>query len=265
MDNAFLIQLFFSFIVGSFWITLTTIIAEKYGSKIGGWIGGLPTTSFVALLFIGITQSPQAAVSTTTIMPIVIAFAGIFMVLFSLLIDKGFFIAFSLALLSWFVLTGILLFLRIDSFNFSLLVSVLIILFSYYILEKRQKVISAPKQKISYSFIQILSRALFAGAAISFAVLIARFGGPTLGGIFSAFPAFFISTVFIIYFSYGITFTKALIKSLSLSGVINVIVYTVAVRYLYPVQGLLWGTVFAYLITIISVYLTYQLLSKRIS
>ena len=61
MDNSFLIQLFLSFLVGSFWITTITIISEKMGSKIGGLIGGLPTTTLVALLFIGITQSPQAA------------------------------------------------------------------------------------------------------------------------------------------------------------------------------------------------------------
>lgn len=90
MDNTFLIKLLLSFIVGSFWITITTIIAEKMGSKIGGIIGGLPTTTLVALLFIGITQSPQAAVEATAIMPQIVGFAGILMITFSLLINRGF-------------------------------------------------------------------------------------------------------------------------------------------------------------------------------
>jgi len=33
-------------------------------------IGGLPSTVFVSLLFIGITQTPAAASETTTLMPL---------------------------------------------------------------------------------------------------------------------------------------------------------------------------------------------------
>lgn len=264
MDNTFLIKLLLSFIVGSFWITITTIIAEKMGSKIGGIIGGLPTTTLVALLFIGITQSPQAAVEATTIMPQIIGFAGILMTTFSLLINRGFIIAISLAILSWFTLAFIAFLIRIENFAFSILVSVVILLFSYYILEKRQKIISVTKLKVSYTFPQIILRACFAGFVISLAVLVAKFGGPILGGIFSAFPALFISTLFILYFSHGVEFTKAVLKSLTLSGLINVVVYTTAVRLLYLSQGLFWGTIFAYTISIVSVFLTYKLLSKRI-
>ena len=265
MDNTFLTKLFLSFIVGGFWVTFTTIIAGRYGSKIGGWIGGLPTTTLIALLFIGITQSPKAAVDATNVIPQIIGFAGIMMVVFSYLINRGFFIAFSLAILSWFILTGIVFSLKIENFNISLIISLLSLLFSYYFLEKKQKIFSVTKQKINYTSSQILIRAGFAGLVIASAVSAARFGGPILGGIFSAFPAFFISTLFIVYFSHGIEFTKAIIKSLTLSGLFNVLIYVIAVRYFYPSFGLFWGTLIAYGITIMSVALSYKLFSKKIS
>jgi hypothetical protein len=58
MDASFWIKLFLGFIVGSIWVTLTTVSAERFGSKVGGLIGGLPSTVVIALLFIGLTQSP---------------------------------------------------------------------------------------------------------------------------------------------------------------------------------------------------------------
>ncbi len=36
MDPAFWLKLFLGFLVGSLWITLTTISAERFGSKVGG-------------------------------------------------------------------------------------------------------------------------------------------------------------------------------------------------------------------------------------
>jgi hypothetical protein len=40
MDPSFWLMLLLGFIVGSLWITLTTISAERFGSKVGGLFGG---------------------------------------------------------------------------------------------------------------------------------------------------------------------------------------------------------------------------------
>ena len=61
MDYTFWYKLLLSFLVGGCWVTLTTIIAEKFGSKIGGLLGGLPSTIVVSLLFIGLTQNAEVA------------------------------------------------------------------------------------------------------------------------------------------------------------------------------------------------------------
>src|SRR5579872_2746526 len=82
------INLIGAFVIGGLWITITTIIAEKFGSTIGGVIVGLPSTSVVAFLFIGLDQSPAAASQATTLFPIGYAFTAIFLAAFVLFSKK---------------------------------------------------------------------------------------------------------------------------------------------------------------------------------
>ena len=42
MDDIFFLKLALSFIVGGAWIALTTVLAEKFGTKLGGIFAGLP-------------------------------------------------------------------------------------------------------------------------------------------------------------------------------------------------------------------------------
>jgi hypothetical protein len=52
-------------------------------------IGGLPSTVFVSLLFIGITQTPAAASETTTLMPLAQGINGVFIVTCLLYVQRG--------------------------------------------------------------------------------------------------------------------------------------------------------------------------------
>lgn len=45
VDVSLLIRLVLAFAVGSLWVTVITLVAEKKGSVIGGVLGGLPSTS----------------------------------------------------------------------------------------------------------------------------------------------------------------------------------------------------------------------------
>lgn len=80
MDNIFVLKLILSFIVGSLWITMVTILAEKYGTRIGGLMAGLPSTIPISLFFIAWTQSERVAVDATTIVPIIGGINCIFIV-----------------------------------------------------------------------------------------------------------------------------------------------------------------------------------------
>jgi len=121
MDHTFLLKILLSFLLGGVWITFSTIIAERFGSKLGGVLAGLPSTVIISLFFIGWTQSPTIASKATTVVPIIMGIDALFVVVYALLINRNFLIALGGALLFWAVSSFILVLLRFDSFLISLI------------------------------------------------------------------------------------------------------------------------------------------------
>jgi hypothetical protein len=265
MDSSFWLKLALGFFIGSVWITLTTLSAERFGSKAGGLIGGLPSTVVIALLFIGYTQSPLVAAQATTVMPLAQGLNGLFILTFIWLSRSGLKLALPGSLMVWFILAGMLYLLDLQRFVISI-IGWLILLFSCTILvEKWMKIISRGRQSYSYPPAQLIWRALFGGAVISFAVLMGKLGGPLLGGIFGSFPAMFLSTLVITYRIGGSAYSNPVGKSLLVSGLINVPLYEIMVRYLYPSVGLVVGTIVAIVVSLGTGYLTFRFMQARLT
>jgi len=262
MDTLFWYKLLQSFLAGSIWVTATTLIAENFGSKIGGFVGGLPSTIVIALLFIGLTQSPQDAIRATTVVPLMMGFNGIFMVLYLLNVKRGFALGLTSALVVWAMLVAVLVFSRFSHFGLSITGWAVLILACYLAVEKFANIPAHGKVVIHYSTRQIVFRGLFAGILIAFAVLMSKIGGPVLGGIFAVFPAIFISTIVITYHSGGAAFSRAVVKALMLSGMINVGIYAISVRYLYNWLGLWLGTGIAIAVSMVTGYLVFLFIRK---
>jgi hypothetical protein len=93
MPDLFWLHLALAFIVGSIWVTLTTIAAERFGSKVGGLIGGLPSTAVDSFFFIGLSQTPVVSSQATTVFPLAYGITGLFLVLYATLATKWFWIA----------------------------------------------------------------------------------------------------------------------------------------------------------------------------
>jgi uncharacterized membrane protein (GlpM family) len=263
MDASFWLKVGLSFLVGSTWVTLTTLSAERFGSRVGGLIGGLPSTVVIALLFIGITQSPEVAAQSTTVMPLAQGLNGLFVLTFMQLIRRGLPIALVGSLPVWFAFAAILYLLDIHSFLVSLIGWLVLLGLCFIVLEKWMVISSHARLEISYPPSQLVWRALFGGSVISLAVFMGKLGGPLLGGIFGSFPAMFLSTLVITAHMGGAGFCRAVGKSLLISGLINVPLYEIMVRYLYPSIGLGWGTLLALLGSLGSGYLTYRFMQHR--
>jgi hypothetical protein len=92
-----------------------------------------------------------------------------------------------------------------------------------------------------------------------------KIGGPLLGGIFGAFPAMFLSTLVITFNSAGSGFSRPVGKSLLISGLINVPIYEIMVRFLYPSIGLGLGTALALLFSLCTGYFTFLFMKTRLS
>ena len=264
MITPFLIKLCLSLVVGGIWVALTTLIAERFGSKVGGLVGGLPSTALVALLFIGFFQSPEAASATTTVMPLTQGFNGLFILAFILFAHRGLIAGLSAALIVWFFLAAFLVLSGFNDFILSIAGWLLLFVVCLYIVEKKMAIPSRERMAVHYSFFQIVIRAVFAGCVIAFAVLMNRLGGSAFGGLFATFPAMFISTLIIIHRTGGADFSRAVAKSLMISGMVNVPFYAIAVRYLYPTVGLLMGTGLALLLSLMTGYVTFLLINKKI-
>lgn len=254
-----------SLFVGSFWVTLTTILAERFGTRIGGLIGGLPSTAIVAFFFIGLTQSPQIASQATTAFPLAYGITGLFLVFFAVFSKKGFLLSLFSSLLIWLFLSALVIYLKINNYFAALAAYCVIFFISFYILEKKLRIISAKRIEIQYTSIQLLGRAAFSGIMIAFAVLMSKIGGPIFGGVFSAFPAVFISILVISYRSRGLPFSRSMTKPLMMTGMLSVVVYATCVRCFYPRFGLIGGTIGAYFFALLSAYLSFVLLQKRLN
>ena len=265
MESTFWIKLGLSFVVGGIWVSLTTFAAERFGSKIGGLLGGFPSTAVVTLFFIGITQTPHIASQATTIMPFSQGFNGIFIIMYTLFAKRGLVPGIFTALLAWFLLATIVVSSGIENFFVSVVGWLFLFIGCYIILENYMNITSQPKIAVHYSALQILLRALFGGTVIAFAVLMGKLGGPIYGGIFATFPAMFIATLIITHRSRGYKFSQAVAKALMVSGVLNVALYAIFVRYVYLWTGLLAGTAIAITISCGTVYLTYLFMRFKVS
>jgi len=265
MDAAFWLKLSLGFVVGSLWVTLTTVTAERFGSKVGGLIGGLPSTVVIALLFIGLTQSPQVAAEATTVMPLAQGLNGLVVITFMLFIPRGLWAGLLSSLSLWFFQSSLLYIVDIQLFWISLLGWLILLVICYFIVEKWMQIPSSGKMTLTYPPSQLFWRAFFGGSVIALAVCRGKAGGPLLGGIFGSFPAMFLSTLVVTYKSGGAAFSRSVGKSLLISGLINVPIYEIVVRVLYPSLGLGLGTVIALLVSLGTGYLTFRFMRSRLS
>jgi hypothetical protein len=262
MIDPFILKLGLSFIAGSLWITMGTVLAERYGTKIGGLVAGLPSTILVSLFFIAWTQSLETAVAATTVVPVVGGINCLFIIAYIYLIRVNFWLAFAGALAVWFLLSLVLVIIQFDSFPFSLTAYVCMLLFSYWVAETRLKIKSESGKKMRYTLPIILFRGIFSGLVIALAVAMTKIGGPLIGGTFAMFPAMFIGTLFITHFAHGASFSAAVMKA-SILGAISVVVYGTSVRYTYIPLGLLPGTLVSLALSFGCAFFIHRFLVKK--
>lgn len=265
MDSLFLIKLALSFVVGGAWIAGTTVLAEVKGTKIGGMITGLPSTIVVALFFIAWTQPMDVLVESTTVTPIVQGVNYLFILAYVWLIRRmSFWPAYIGSLAVWFVLSLSLVGLDFNDFGLGLILYVTIWAFSIWMLEHPLKVRTVKAKKVHYTPLMLLSRGVYSGLIIAFAVLMTQFGGALLGGVFAMFPAVFTSTLLITHFLHGSGFSSAVLKT-AIMGSITVVMYVVLVRYSYPMYGIYVGTLISVVISFASSAAIYYLIRTRVT
>ncbi len=262
MNEYFLLELFLSFVVGGLVVTCCTLAAERFGTVVGGTIGGFPSTIAVALLFIGLAISPQAAAEATTVIPLIAGCNGMFLVAFAILDRRGLTTGLGGALGVWLALSVGAIMLEVHNVMVSLASFVALFSFSYYVLHHHLNLAPAAGRGSRTGPASLAARALLSGSVIALAVWLSQVSGPLLGGVLAVFPAVFLSTLFIAHRAQGAAFARSLTRPLMVSGLVNVVVYALCVRYSYPALGVLRGTSLALVVSLVSAYGTYAV-SRR--
>lgn len=216
----------------------------------------------MALLFIGITQSPQAATRATLVMPLTQGLNGIFMLTYMHLARRGLSIALGTALVIWFLLAGLIAVLDIQVFSHSVLIWIVLVLVCGGLAEKGMRIPAQRGAPVKQTPATMLLRALFGGAAVAAAVFFAKLGGVVYGGILATFPAMLLATLIVVHRVRGAEFGRAMAKALMVSGLINVALYAMVVRAAYPTVGLVPGTLIGFLAALGASFVIHQFLRK---
>ncbi len=189
-------------------------------------------------------------------------FDGLFIITYAALVRQSFPLALLASLFVWLCFSFALVLIHFNNFGLSLIGFLALLLLSYIVVEYVLHIKSLAGRNTALSFSNILVRGLVSGLIIALAVAFAKLGGPLVGGVFASFPAVFLSTMILTYFAQGREFSVSVMKTLLLSGTINATVCASAVRFLYPLFGLIGGTISSFLLSLVSMYVVFLLVKK---
>ena len=242
-------QIVLPFVLSAIVVILITVIAEKYGTKVGGIIGTLPTTIIIAFVFIALNRGVGFASESVAVVPAEMGINLAFLCIFAILAYKSLRIALTGAFVFWIIFSIILFLTRLDNIFISLWIFILSMFCTFFILEKIVKIKSKGKKKVHYTKGKIILRGLLTGFIIAFSVFLSNLD-PTLSGIFTVFPAILLSTMIISYSEHGPDFSAGIAKSM-IFGSPSVMSYAVTIHFLYPETGIVTGSVIGLLIAVL--------------
>ena len=251
-----------SFVLAGVWISGATLLGEKLGSKRAGLITNLPSSILLSLIFMALTMGPEYAAATTKGIPVGMTIDTLFTFVFILMARKGLSKALTISLIVWAITAYVFIKLipplgMVGAIGLYVLVTALCFILAEGVLHIR----SVPHKETTFSWKQILLRALFAGTVVAGAVTIAQFAPPYMTGILATFPAVLSSTLVIFTLSQGADFARATGKILILSSS-NIIIYAWIAGLTFPSLGPWIGTILSFATSVAYVALLGKLTAK---
>ena len=241
MTSPFVLKLALSFVLGGLWITAGVALAERRGSKAGGLVLGFPSTVLLAVVFIGWTQSTQAAALATSVIPAVHGINAIYVLVSVSLIGRRPWAGWAAGLAVWGACAALVVLLEFDQFAVGVLIYAAFLAFSVRRIGRiLPKDPDAARGRAAGPRL-VAARGLLGGAVVAAAVLIAKVGGPLIGGVFAIFPAVFTGALLATALSHGQGFSAAVMRSTLLGGT-SCVVFAAAVRASFVPLGLAAGT-----------------------
>jgi len=248
--HALLFQILIPFILSAAVVTLVTIIAERYGTKVGGIIGTLPSTIVIAFVFIALNRGVYFASRSVAVVSAEMGINVVFLFFLSILLYRSIYLAIVVSLTVWVFLSALLFILGMENIFISLAIYAIALVSTFMVLERIKRVSSTGSVEIHYTPMKIVFRGLLAGTIVAIAVSLSNIGA-AISGIFSVFPVIFLSTMLISTREHGPDFAAGIAKSM-IFGTPSILSYVTAIYFLYPACGIFFGTIYALCISIIT-------------
>lgn len=254
-----IIKLLLSFIFGGTYIATTIWLSERYGSKIGGLLIGLPSTILITLIFITWTQSTKEAVAAIPIVPVALALNSFFVIAFIILYKYGRIAASIGGTFVWFVSTLPLVLIGFNNLWLSLFIAAIVTFVSITFLNSFPHRKLAAFKTTSHGF---FFRVLFSGGIITIAVLFSKLLGPLWGGLIGSFPAGVFASLILLSKTHGIDYTASTARTIP-HGSVGTILFGVAFYFIVPLYGIFWGVIISYLATLLFAVLLYKFVLQK--
>jgi hypothetical protein len=253
MDLNVTTQLISSFIIGGILVGAQATIAEKANKKLAGLVLTFPSTAIVSFFFMWQVLSENRFQHALVPVPVtmgisllfIYAYIKSFQILSSATINSKIQVLLS-ALISisfWALCAFSILKSQLTNIWLSLAIS-LVLIITMKLLLNREQLCTQPLPKLQYNWWQKLLRIVFSGGVISTTVFLAKTMGPVWGGIFSMFPAAYISSLLMYSPNYNHRFMYRAYYNAP-KGIIGLLIFTFAALWTFPLFGNIGGTLIA--------------------
>jgi hypothetical protein len=262
-----MLRLALTFFAMGVWVSIIIIATERKGGKLGGFLVGIPSTSALSFFFTGLYVSPSAAVSATNVFPVFMSLAGIMLLCFGFAAKRGFAFGLAVSVMIWFIACYLVISSQLNDFELSLALSLAVSLMVYYGFRWWLKPRPAGKMKPRQTKHLLALRFASTGGVVALAVLMGQLGIPILNGMLAAFPVLTISSLIAIQMDEGTGETiqaRGMTMSMMVSIMLICIPYSIAVHYLYPSLGIMYGTAIAFAVAIVIGLPYYFLIEDRL-
>jgi uncharacterized membrane protein (GlpM family) len=202
--DAFELRVLLSFVLGGLAVALFTTAAERLGSRVGGLLLSFPVKVTIAMVLIGLNEGTRVASDAAQAIPLGLGINVVFLLATALLVRRAApWPAMMGALLTWLVVGTLLILLLPQGVAWSVGAFVVTAVVALFLLRDTPHASPRPREGDRFGLVGLLTRAAGAGTIVALSVVLARYGGPLLGGLASVFPSGWMTTMVILTRHHG--------------------------------------------------------------
>lgn len=243
--DAFWLRVSLSFVLGGLTVALFTTAAERLGSRVGGLLLSFPVKVTIAMVLIGLNEGAGVAAAAAAAIPLGIGINVVFLGAVALLVHRlEPWPAMAVALAAWLGAGVLGVLFAPATLPWTALAWIVPAGLALSLIPSATDARPKKRSGDTFGVLGLLSRAAGAGTVVALAVLLARYGGPLLGGLASVFPSGWITTMVILTRHHGPRFTAATVRVM-VAGSVAPVAFGYAVWLAYPTLGVGLGTLLA--------------------